>query len=410
MAIRRAACPAVVPASLEPVIEPYLTELGVGRSLLLCSQAVSGPLTVGAWRPAVILPERLLAEASAEILTAALGHELAHIGRRDFACNLVYELLYLPLSFHPAAVLVKRGINRTRELACDELVSERLMDAHTYARSLVSLARSLSSPTPVTYALGINDPDILEERVMRLVNRSARCGVRSGKTLALVIVTVLCAVSVVAGSLSLRVSGSQNVQSDPAQQSGGTPDEGLRSLSANSLLKGALELNRAGRWREAAQLAEAVIQMPAANHAERCEAYASGAYSYDLLKKAGHALRAVKLYGEECGDLPDSSWPRREVRRISNKINGIEPTTAIDLNRAGEWGKAAEVAERVLSAGGASHDERCAAYVDAAFAYTRLRKRDRATGLLKLFEEECSDLPAVHWQRSEVQRLKAELE
>lgn len=408
--IRHAAYPAVVPASLEPVIERYRTELGVGRSLLFCSQAVSGPLTVGAWRPAVILPERLLTEASAEILKAALGHELAHIRRRDFACNLVYELLYLPLSFHPAAALVRREINLTRELACDELVSERLMDAHTYARSLVSLAGSLSSPTPATYALGMNGADILEDRVMRLVNRSARCSVRSGKTLALLIVTVLCAASVVAGSLSLQVSGSQKVESDPAKQSVGTSDEELRTLSANSLLKGAVELNRAGRWREAAQLAEAVIRMPAANHAERCEAYASGAYSYDLLRKADYTLRAVKLFGEECGDLPDSSWPQQEVRRISNKFNGIEPTTAVDLNRAGEWGKAAEVAERVLSTVGASHDERCTAYVDAAFAYTRLKNRDQATGLLKLFEEECSDLPAAHWQRSEVQRLKAELE
>ena len=27
------------------------------------------------------------------MLTTAIGHEMAHIARRDFACNLLYELL-----------------------------------------------------------------------------------------------------------------------------------------------------------------------------------------------------------------------------------------------------------------------------------------------------------------------------
>ncbi|HLM54886.1 MAG TPA: M56 family metallopeptidase [Pyrinomonadaceae bacterium] len=406
-AIRRAAYPAAIPAPLETVLKRYRAELGVGRSDLFFSRSVNSPLTVGVLRPAVILPERLLTEAPAEVLAAALGHELAHVRRRDFACNLVYELLFLPLSFHPAAVLLKRGIARTRELACDELVSERLMDARSYARSLVDLAGAASSASPATYALGINDADILEERVMRLMNRSERRGVRSGRALALFTVAALCAACVVAGSLSVRVSGSEQVRDEPAKQSGGAAAQGL---SPNSLLRGAMELNRAGRWHEAARLAEAVTQAPAANHAERCEAYVSGAYSYQMLKEADRALGAVKLFEGECADLPDSSWQRQEARRISSTLHGIAPATATDLNRAGEWAEAAAAAERVLSAGGVSHAERCAAHVDAAFAYVRLRKRELATGQLKQFAEGCSDLPADDWRRAEVRRLKAEVE
>jgi beta-lactamase regulating signal transducer with metallopeptidase domain len=409
-AIRREASPAVIPPALETVIRKYRSELKVGRSEFLCSGSISGPLTVGALRPAVILPERLLTEAPAEVLAAAVGHELAHIRRRDFACNFVYELLFLPLSFHPAAVLLKRGIARTREVACDELVSERLMDARAYARSLVGLAGATSSPRPAAYALGINDADILEERVMRLMNRSARRGVRSGRALALVTLAVLCAACVVAGSLSLRVSGSQRVRSDTAEQSGDTAGEAAQSLSPSSLLRGAMELNRAGRWREASQLAEAVTLVPAASHAERCEAYVSGAYSYHLLKETERALSLIKRFEGECADLPASSWQQAEARRIGNMLEGITPETASDLNRAGEWAKAAAAAEGALSAGGASHVERCTAHVDAAYAYARLKKRELAAGQLRQFEEGCDDLPADNWLRTEARRLKAEVE
>jgi beta-lactamase regulating signal transducer with metallopeptidase domain len=40
--------------------------------------------------------------------------------------NRQSQRVFLLISFHPAAVLMKRRINETRELACDETVSELL--------------------------------------------------------------------------------------------------------------------------------------------------------------------------------------------------------------------------------------------------------------------------------------------
>lgn len=409
-AIRRASYAATLPAPLETVIKRYRDKLGVGRSDIRVSRSVDGPVTLGALRPAVLLPERLLNEGPADVLAAALGHELAHVRRRDFACNLVYELLFLPLSFHPAAVQLKRGIDRTRELACDEIVSERLMEARAYARSLVCLAESASSRRPAACALGINDADNLEERVMRLMNRSALRGVRSGRALAAFAAAALCAACVIAWSLSVRVSGSTRGRDDHTRQSGSATGLREQTVAPGQLLVEATELNRAGRWREAAQLAEAVTRGAAASHAERCEAYVSAAYSYNLLKETARALEAIKLFQGECADLPDSSWQRQEARRLGNLLKGIEPATAMDLNRSGEWAKAAEVADRVLSAGDASYVERCAAHVDAAYAYVRLKKHEVAKVHLRQFEEGCGDIPAEDWLRAEVGRLKAEVE
>ncbi len=141
---------------------------------LVNSSVLSAPATVGIVRPLIILPDKLAEEASDEELTAAVGHELVHVRRRDYLMNLIYELIFLPLSFHPAAVLMRRRITQTRELRCDELVAELLLQPEVYARSLVQLARSAMplARRARTVAVGIADADILEVRIMSLLKKT----------------------------------------------------------------------------------------------------------------------------------------------------------------------------------------------------------------------------------------------
>lgn len=143
---------------------------------ILLSTRIPGPVTVGVRRPAIILPATLLEPAGREDLTAALAHEMAHICRRDYLWNLIYELLYLPLSFHPLTLLILRRLCDTRELACDELAAQ-VLSTSTYARSLVRLAHEMSrragAALAPNYTLGVFDANILEERVMRLLKPRA---------------------------------------------------------------------------------------------------------------------------------------------------------------------------------------------------------------------------------------------
>jgi beta-lactamase regulating signal transducer with metallopeptidase domain/uncharacterized membrane protein YkoI len=148
--------------------------IGVEKITTASSVSLSAPATVGVFRPLIILPEALARGASDEELTAAIGHELVHVRRRDYLLNLIYEFILLPLSFHPAAALVRRRITQTRELRCDELVTELLLCPEVYARSLVQLARSAMPLVrrARTVAVGIADADILEVRVMSLLKRT----------------------------------------------------------------------------------------------------------------------------------------------------------------------------------------------------------------------------------------------
>ena len=144
-----------------------------GRVTLCRSDSLPVPVTVGLFRPEIILPVTLLHKGGYDLLTSAIGHEFIHVARHDYVLNFFYELLFLPVSFHPAAALIRSRIKQTRELCCDELVAERILNAQVYARSLVALA---SSAPPlrrlsVTTTVGIADADILEARIMSLLTK-----------------------------------------------------------------------------------------------------------------------------------------------------------------------------------------------------------------------------------------------
>jgi uncharacterized membrane protein YkoI len=133
-------------------------------------------------------------------LLSALGHELVHVSRRDYALNLLYEIIYLPLSFHPAAAVLRRRIKETRELCCDELVAKKLLAPEVYARSLVRLVGSVPlarRPAPDT-TIGITDADILEVRIMSLLRTSKLS--TSRKTLLLIAACLLLAAPCVAAA------------------------------------------------------------------------------------------------------------------------------------------------------------------------------------------------------------------
>jgi uncharacterized membrane protein YkoI len=103
--------------------------------------------------------------------------------------------------------LLKRRIRETRELSCDELVTEKLMDAAVYARSLVHLAGSavnLNRPG-ATITVGVADADILEERVMSILRRP-NTNSRRRKLLLATAALVFVAPCVAAAPFALSVS------------------------------------------------------------------------------------------------------------------------------------------------------------------------------------------------------------
>ena len=141
---------------------------GLPSVVIASSPCVRVPAAIGSRSPIIALPDGLLADASIDEVIAVLGHEMAHIQRRDFGMNLWYELLYLPVSFHPAAAFIKRRVAISREQACDDMVIGRLMPPLAYARSLLTIAGRIATSKDISYGVAACHPGSLEARVSRL--------------------------------------------------------------------------------------------------------------------------------------------------------------------------------------------------------------------------------------------------
>src|SRR5215813_5417815 len=213
---------------LRAIINRCEMAIPVHKFEIRSSAEMSVPITLGILHPLIILPESLLQHGEVDVLTAAVGHELVHVQRRDYLRNLIYELIYLPLSFHPAAALLRRRDNQTRELSCDELVTQRLLTAEVYAHSLVRLAGSaVGLGRPATLTVGITDADILEVRIMSILNKS-RLDSRRPKLVLLAASILLATPCVAAAAFGLSFDIAPSAQAVVTSQESGQSADGLK--------------------------------------------------------------------------------------------------------------------------------------------------------------------------------------
>jgi beta-lactamase regulating signal transducer with metallopeptidase domain len=216
-AMLRETSEAQITPSIGAVIGRCHSLLGVEYVPVLSSLEGRGPATLGIRKPVLILPEWFLSQMSEDELASTLGHELAHVRRHDFVMNLAYELLMLPICFHPAATLIKNRIDQTRELACDEIAAECLSTGTQYARSLLRIAQSMAAnqgSTTVEYALGLFDANTLETRIMNVITKSNRFRKSSARASALGASGLLVAMCLGVSGFSIQVTQAQSKDAD----------------------------------------------------------------------------------------------------------------------------------------------------------------------------------------------------
>jgi TonB family protein len=192
---------------------------GCGEIELASSPQISGPATVGVCRRTLLLPPAFLDKLSAEELDAVLAHEFAHMQRWDFAKNLLYGIVSLPVAYHPLLWLTRARLAETRELVCDDLAAEAVGGREGYAKSLLRLARMLSDRKAprILHAIGILDANIFERRVMHLTRRSLE--VTSARRFALVAACAILAIATCTSALALRMDVTENSAQKPAPAS-----------------------------------------------------------------------------------------------------------------------------------------------------------------------------------------------
>jgi TonB family protein len=184
---------------------------------ILNSRRISGPVTLGFREPVLLVPKELSLNSPAQDFLAALAHECAHIKRLDFQKNLLYEAASLFVAFHPVIWMIKSKIAQTREMVCDKMATENLIDSKSYVQSLLRLAATIavSSRLSTSHAIGIFDTDILEKRIMimKMRKQSVGGGVRFGLTLSATLVLLVTGAGGVAMAVAIQPATNSQVAS-----------------------------------------------------------------------------------------------------------------------------------------------------------------------------------------------------
>lgn len=174
----RGTCPAVLTEEQDRIWRRCGQAFSLQGARIVTCAGAAGPAALGLHGPILLLPSHFASGCAPQDFLAAVAHECAHMKRRDFRKNLLYEAASVLVAFHPLIGVIKGRIAQTREMICDAMVTDGQVDAGDYARSLLRLAAMVAagSQGSARYAVGIFDGDVLEERMMRIRMKKQRAG------------------------------------------------------------------------------------------------------------------------------------------------------------------------------------------------------------------------------------------
>lgn len=121
--------------------------IGIKKKVTIwVSNMVGAPLTIGYWKPVILLPVAVVNHLSPQQIETILLHELAHIRRFDYLLNLLSRAIHVILYFNPFVNAFIRIQETEREKAADELVLQFQYDRYGYASALLALQQLPSAP------------------------------------------------------------------------------------------------------------------------------------------------------------------------------------------------------------------------------------------------------------------------
>jgi TonB family protein len=133
------------------------------------SRFCAAPVTVGFFRPVVILPEHWREWSRAQ-LDVILTHEGEHARRRDSRVQLLALLNRAVFWFHPVAWWLERNLSALAEQACDDVVLGRGHNPRDYAEYLIDIARSMANSEARLNFGGMEMPGAaLPKRIRRIM-------------------------------------------------------------------------------------------------------------------------------------------------------------------------------------------------------------------------------------------------
>ncbi|MBV8380447.1 MAG: serine hydrolase [Paucibacter sp.] len=221
------------PPAWQAHVQALARRLHLNRPVLLrVLPDITSPLTVGSWRPMVLLPAALLSGMPLPLLEALLAHELAHVQRWDYLANLLQSAVEAVLFFHPVVWWLSTRLREEREAVADALAVRALGEPHRLAQALHELSsRMPASPIP-TLTLSARGGHLFK-RIERLLTPQPH--VSSWKFALPALLLASASLVVQAGGASRNLVESPARAADP--QAAASAPEAIAPPSASTLMR-----------------------------------------------------------------------------------------------------------------------------------------------------------------------------
>jgi beta-lactamase regulating signal transducer with metallopeptidase domain len=195
----------------QSMADAEVRDVGMRRVEVLRHDSITGPMTCGVLRPAVLLPTDACSWSDDD-LHRAIVHELAHVRRRDWLTQSIARATAACYWFHPLVWLAWRRFALEAERACDDAVLERA-EAAAHADQLVILAQRILD-RPSASALAMASRSDLPSRVRALLDSSQRRGPAGAAWIA---TAALVSTMLVASMAALQIVAAQRADDEPSQ-------------------------------------------------------------------------------------------------------------------------------------------------------------------------------------------------
>ena len=180
------------------------TRVGADARFYISDQ-ISGPMTYGVIRPVIVLPPGICG-MPAHVQEAIACHELLHVRRRDWLCELLEVTVATALWFHPAVWVAIDRIRLAREQVVDEATIRLTDSRERYVESLLAVARARLFPS-FSPASPFLRRRLLKQRVARILQESTMTTRRLLASLAVSAAALILTAALAVRSFPLEAQG-----------------------------------------------------------------------------------------------------------------------------------------------------------------------------------------------------------
>ena len=144
---------------IENLYNDIISEMNIVKKPLLGkSHKVASPITLGLFKPYIILPNDTITEFSNDEIKYILLHELTHYKNKDILINYIVCLFQVLYWFNPIIWFLFKELKTDMEIACDIAVLKVLNESNyiDYGKTIINFASKISELPTLSPSSGIS--------------------------------------------------------------------------------------------------------------------------------------------------------------------------------------------------------------------------------------------------------------